>query len=108
MSGDQRATAERIEQPGIAPNRIAGDSCARTTWKNATRTATWLHQEHPGAPVVLITDPWQLPGATRTFQHQGLEALPIAAMPQIPPAVQNRLALRETVATFLYYLQDRM
>ncbi|MEA5416266.1 hypothetical protein [Synechococcus sp. BA-132 BA5] len=27
---------------GVAPSRIAGDSCARTTWENATLTAAWL------------------------------------------------------------------
>jgi uncharacterized SAM-binding protein YcdF (DUF218 family) len=108
VSGDQRDTAERIEQMGIAPNRIAGDSCARTTWENATLTASWLRQHHPGAPVLLITDPWQLPRASRAFQRQGLQVQPIAAAPQMHPAQQNRLALRETVATLLYYLQGRM
>ena len=34
VSGDQRATAERV----------AGDSCARTTWENATLTSAWLQQ----------------------------------------------------------------
>ena len=64
---------------GVAPSRIAGDSCARTTWENATRTAAWLRQHHPGAPVLLITDP-----------HR------------------TRLALREAAATLLYRLQGRM
>ena len=35
---------------GEAPRRIAGNSCARTTWENATLTAAWLGQHHPGAP----------------------------------------------------------
>ena len=79
---------------GVAPSRIAGDSCARTTWENATRTAAWLRQHHPGAPVLLITDPWQLPRASRAFARQGLQVQP--------------LALRETAATLLYRLQGRM
>ena len=33
--------------------RITGDSCARTTWENATRTADWLRHHHPGSPVLL-------------------------------------------------------
>jgi hypothetical protein len=31
VSGDARSTAERLVQLGVAPGRIAGDSCARTT-----------------------------------------------------------------------------
>ena len=51
---------------GVAPSRIAGDSCARTTWENATLTAAWL----------------------------GLQV--------------QLLALRETAATVLYWLQGWM
>ncbi len=51
VSSDQRATAERLLQLGVAPSRVAGDSCARTTWENATLTSTWLKQHHP-APAV--------------------------------------------------------
>jgi uncharacterized SAM-binding protein YcdF (DUF218 family) len=94
VSGDARSTAERLVQLGIAPSRIAGDSCARTTWENATRTAAWLGQHHPDAPVLLITDPWQLPRASHAFARQGLQVQP--------------LALRETAATLLYRLQGRM
>lgn len=109
VSGDQRITAERLQRLGVAPERIAGDSCARTTWENATLTASWLRQHHPGAPVLLITDPWQLPRASRAFQRQGLQVQPIAIAPHMQTAVQqNRLALRETAATILYYLQGRM
>lgn len=108
VSGDRRATAERIERLGIAPNRIAGDSCARTTWENATLTASWLNKHHPGAPVLLITDPWQLPRASRAFQRQGLQVLPVSAAPKMNPAQQNSLAVRETAGTILYYLQGRM
>lgn len=107
VSGDQRATAERIQKLGIAPDRIAGDSCARTTWENATLTAAWLRQHHPGAAVLLITDPWQLPRASRAFQRQGLQVQPISAEPQLAAAQKNRLALRETAATVLYHLQGR-
>ena len=42
VSGDQRATAERLLQLGVAPERVAGDSCSRTTWENATLTSAWL------------------------------------------------------------------
>ncbi|MEA5413983.1 YdcF family protein [Synechococcus sp. BA-132 BA5] len=94
VSGDARSTAERLVQLGVAPTRIAGDSCARTTWENATLTAAWLRQHHPGAPVLLITDPWQLPRASHAFARQGLQVQP--------------LALRETVATVLYRLQGRL
>lgn len=31
VSGDARCTAGRLVQLGVAPSRIAGDSCARTT-----------------------------------------------------------------------------
>jgi uncharacterized SAM-binding protein YcdF (DUF218 family) len=101
VSGDARSTAERLVQLGVAPSRIAGDSCARTTWENATRTAAWLRQHHPGAPVLLITDPWQLPRATRAFARQGLQVHPLAAEPPLTAPERNRLALREAAATVL-------
>ena len=72
VSGDARPTTERLVQLGIAPSRIAGDSCARTTWENATLTAAWLGQQHPGAPVLLITDPWQLPLAAAALIPRGV------------------------------------
>ena len=108
VSGDQRATAERLLALGVDPSQLAGDSCARTTWENATITASWLRQHHPGAPVLLITDPWQLPRASRAFARQGLQVHPLAAAPQLPANGRNRLALREAAATLLYRLQGRM
>jgi len=98
--------ADRLVALGVNPARIAGDSCARTTWENATDTADWLRQHHPGAPVLLITDPWQLPRASRAFVSQGLHVTPLAAEPNLDGATRNRLALRET-ATLLYRLQGR-
>jgi uncharacterized SAM-binding protein YcdF (DUF218 family) len=107
VSGDERATAERLLALGVAPSLVAGDSCARTTWENATHTATWLRQNHPGAPVLLITDPWQLARATAAFRQQDLQVTPLAASPALGHSESNRLALRETAATLLYRLQGR-
>jgi uncharacterized SAM-binding protein YcdF (DUF218 family) len=107
VSGDVRATAERLLALGVSPSLVAGDSCARTTWENATLTAAWLRQHHPGAPVLLITDPWQLPRATAVFRQQDLQVIPFAVAPDLGPTERNRLALRETVATVLYRLQGR-
>ena len=107
VSGDVRATAERLLALGVSPSLVAGDSCARTTWENATHTAAWLRQHHPGAPVLLITDPWQLPRATAVFRQQDLQVIPFAVAPDLGPTERNRLALRETVATVLYRLQGR-
>jgi uncharacterized SAM-binding protein YcdF (DUF218 family) len=107
VSGDQRNTAEQLLALGVPPARIAGDSCARTTWENATFTAPWLRQHHPGAPVLLITDPWQLARATAAFRRQNLQVIPLAVTPALTPAQRNRLALRETAATLLYRLQGR-
>lgn len=108
VSGDERATAEQLLALGVQPALVAGDSCARTTWENATLTAAWLRQHHPGAPVLLITDPWQLPRATAAFRRQDLEVTSLAADPALEPAERNRLALRETAATLLYRLQGRL
>ncbi len=108
VSGDERATAERLLALGVQPALVAGDSCARTTWENATLSAAWLRQHHPGAPVLLITDPWQLPRATAAFRRQDLEVTSLAADPALEPAERNRLALRETAATLLYRLQGRL
>jgi uncharacterized SAM-binding protein YcdF (DUF218 family) len=77
VSGDQRATTERLLQLDVAP-------------------------------VLLITDPWQLPRASRAFQRQGLRVIPLAAEPSLAAAARNRLALREAAGTLLYGLQGRM
>ena len=111
VSGDSPATAQRLLQLGVAPERIAGDSCARTTWENATRTSAWIRgPSTPSSPpaILLITDPWQLPRASRAFQRQQLSVIPLAVDPGLSPQQRNRLALRETAATLLYGLQARM
>jgi uncharacterized SAM-binding protein YcdF (DUF218 family) len=111
VSGDSPATAQRLLQLGVPPQRIAGDSCARTTWESATRTSAWIRgHSSPFSPpaILLITDPWQLPRASRAFQRQQLLVTPMAADPGLSPQQRNRLALRETAATLLYGLQGRM
>jgi uncharacterized SAM-binding protein YcdF (DUF218 family) len=75
---------------GVPPARIAGDSCAFTTWETAT-----------------FTDPWQLARASAAFRRQNLQVIPLAVTPALTPAQRNRLALRETAATLLYRLQGR-
>jgi uncharacterized SAM-binding protein YcdF (DUF218 family) len=108
VSGDVRSTAQRVVDAGGPAERVAGDSCARTTWENATRTNTWLQVHHPGAPVLLISDPWQLPRAAHAFARQGLRVLPLAVSPRLSRHERNRLALRETAGTLLYRLLGRM
>ena len=58
--------------------------------------------------MLLITDPWQLPRATRAFARQGLQVHPLAADAALAATERNRLALREAAATLLYRLQGRM
>ena len=48
VSGDAISTAHALERQGVPSARITGDSCARTTLENATRTADWLRHHHPG------------------------------------------------------------
>lgn len=108
VSGDLRSTAQRLLDLGLPPGRVFGDSCARTTWENAKLTNDWLRKNHPDAPVLLITDPWQLPRATRALLHVGLNVTPLPVEPPLPSRERNRLALRETAATLLYSLQGRL
>ena len=108
VSGDHRSTAQRVVDAGGPAERVAGDSCARTTWENATQTNAWLQVHHPGAPVLLITDPWQLPRAAHAFSKQGLSVLPLAVSPRLSRHERNRLVLRETAGTLLYRLLGRM
>ncbi len=109
VSGDAFATAQVLHRHGVPPAPlIAGDSWARTTRENATRTATSLRRHNPGAPLALITDPWQLPRASAAFRQQGLVVSPIAEKPPLSPGQRNRLALQETAATVFYGLQGRM
>ena len=77
VSGDAISTAHPLERQGVSSAWIAGDSCARTTWENATRTADWFRHHHPNSPVLLITDAWQLPRSTAVFRRQGLFVEPI-------------------------------
>lgn len=107
VSGDTIHTAHVLQRQGVPADQIAGDTCARTTWENATHTAEWLRRNHPGSPVLLITDPWQLPRATAAFLRQGLDVRPISAEPVLNASGRNRLALRETAGTVLYRLQGR-
>ena len=116
VSGDDPSTAQALIDRGVPSKLVAGDSCARTTWENATLTAAWVRKEFPLhhqadahlPPIVLITDPWQLPRAAQAFSRQGLVVHPMAVAPPLSPQQSNRLALRETAATILYRLQERM
>ena len=111
VSGDTPATAQRLLELGVPPGRISGDSCASTTWENASLTGAWIrhHTAASSLPaIVLITDPWQLPRASRAFERQQLTVFPVAAEPALLPAQRNRLALRESAATLLYGLQGRL
>ena len=108
ISGDSISTARQVVKAGGSSQLVSGDSCARTTWENATRTNTWLQTRYPGAPVLLITDPWQLPRAAHSFARQGLYVLPLAVSPRLSRHERNRLALRETAGTLLYRLLGRM
>lgn len=105
---DLSEDAQPSRPVAVLVGRGAGDSCARTTLENATVTAAWLRTYHPGAPVLLITDPWQIPRATAAFRRQDLLVTPLAAAPLLEPVERNRMALRETAATFLYRLQGRL
>ena len=116
VSGDSPSTAQALIRQGVPTQLVAGDSCARTTWENATFTAAWIRKQHllkhtadaQLPPVVLITDAWQLPRAAQAFSRQGLVVFPIAVAPVLTANQQNRLALRETAATILYRLQARI
>jgi uncharacterized SAM-binding protein YcdF (DUF218 family) len=116
VSGDDLSTAQALIGRGVPSKLVAGDSCARTTWENARLTAAWMHKVFPLQhqadahlpPVVLITDQWQLPRAAHAFSRQGLVVHPMAVAPPLTPQQSNRLALRETAATILYRLQERM
>ena len=107
VSGDARSTADHLLELGVPADRVAGDACARTTWENASRTAVWLRDHHPGVPVLLISDPWQLPRASAAFRRQGLTVIPIPAAPPLSARSRKWFALRETAATLLYRLQGR-
>ena len=108
VSGDDSSTAQNVVNVVGSADLVAGDSCARTTWENALFTASWLKSHHPGAPVLLITDPWQLPRAAHAFAHQGLSVIPFAAPVQLSSHDRNRLALREAAGTLLYRFLGRM
>ena len=106
ISGDTRYPAQLLLGEGIASDRIWGDSCARTTWENATLTFENLSPRGIRR-ITLITDPWQLPRATAAFRKVGFSVTPVAAKPTLDPENENRLAIREAAATLLYTLLGR-
>lgn len=108
ISGDVPQTREKLLQLGVPSGFITLDSSATTTWENASFTSAWLNRYYPGAPVILITDPWQLARAVRAFSHQGLSVLGRAAIPEMSESSRNHFALRETLAFILYWFQARI
>ena len=108
ISGDIPQTREFLLQLGVPSRFITLDSSAATTWENATFTSAWLSRHYPGAPVIVITDPWQLARAARAFSYQGLSVIGLSAMPEMSERSRNHFALRETIAYILYYFQGRM
>lgn len=107
VTGDTTSTAKLLVRQGVRPDQLVGESCARTTWENATTSAAWLQQHRPGVPIALVTDRWQLARAARAFAAQGLQVVPIAADAFLSPQQQNQLAIREALAITLYRLQNR-
>ena len=88
VSGDSPSTDEALIRQGVPSQLVSGDSCARTTCENATRTAAWLRQHHPGASlpaILLITDPGQLPRAARAFAARACRCTPSPPSPHSPP-----------------------
>ena len=107
ISGDIPQTRKFLLQRGVPSRFITLDSSATTTWENATFTSAWLSRHYPGAPVIVITDPWQLARAARAFSYQGLSVIGLSAMPQMSERSRNHFALRETLAYILYFFQAR-
>jgi uncharacterized SAM-binding protein YcdF (DUF218 family) len=108
ISGDVPQTRELLMQQGVPSGFITLDSSATTTWENASFTSAWLSNHYPGAPVILITDPWQLARAARAFSFQGLSVIGLSAMPEMSERSRNHFALRETLAYILYWFQARI
>jgi uncharacterized SAM-binding protein YcdF (DUF218 family) len=108
ISGDVPQTRELLMQQGVPSGFITLDSSATTTWENASFTSAWLSNHYPGAPVILITDPWQLGRAARAFSFQGLSVIGLSAMPEMSERSRNHFALRETLAYILYWFQARI
>ena len=91
------SAAVQLRRDPSLPTYVSGD--ARSTAERLVQL---------GVPVLLITDPWQLPRASRAFARQGLKVHPLAAEPPLTAPERNSLALREAAASLLYRLQGRM
>ncbi len=108
ISGDKKSTGKLLLKGGIPPESLYGDSCARTTWENALLTSEWINANYLGKQIILITDPWQLPRATKTFIKQGISLTSIPVMPRLSNKEKNFLAKREALGTLIYILLGRM
>ncbi len=106
VSGDSPNTGHRLIELGIPANRVAGDTCAGTTWENAVYTAQKL-QPKGVKRIILITDRWQLPRATAAFHKQRFEVSSVASQPKLGDRQENYLAIRETLGTLSYRLLGR-
>ncbi len=65
VAGDAPTTAQQLLELGVPADRIAGHSCARTTWENATLTTAWIRQHLQGSFKILAGIHCRLPPCHR-------------------------------------------
>jgi hypothetical protein len=85
VSGDQRATAERLLQLGVAPERVAGDSCARTTWETPPAPAPGCSSTTPRQPCLSAPGPQRDPPRPAGSRHPAVWVAAAEVRPQATP-----------------------
>ena len=108
ISGDDKSTGFNLVKKGLDINKISGDSCAQTTLENIYFTQKWIKNKSLEGKIFIITDKWHLPRISRTFFANNIKVAGFGVNPNFSKRDENKIAIRELLAYFLYKLQARL
>ncbi len=106
--GDASSMAHLLEQQGIDPGKILGESCSHTTEQSAQYTAQQL-MPNGVKSIILVSDPPHLLRSQLVFRSLGFRVLPYPSPLPDTTALSYRrlLALRESLGLVTYGLMGR-
>ncbi|MBX2862730.1 MAG: YdcF family protein [Leptolyngbyaceae cyanobacterium MAG.088] len=106
--GDSYGMAIMLNQLGIPPSKISGESCSHTTEQNAQYTAQLLLPDGVKS-IILISDPAHLLRSQLVFRSLGFEVIPYPSPLPRNIGLRHRrlLAMRESLGLISYGLMGR-
>jgi uncharacterized SAM-binding protein YcdF (DUF218 family) len=105
---DSPRIVSELKWLGVAPERLQGENCSRTTEENAAFTARLL-QRQGIQTILLVTDAAHMPRAMLTFRSYGFKVIPRhSRLPEDYRASdRSLLAFREYMGLVSYGLMGR-